>query len=81
MPRDSKPADLSEEAVAEWLYGLQVESPAQWRVMARAVRSLAEQKVREACRHYAECGDYDEMDDDTIEAVVAHVMREEAPRG
>ena len=84
------PRDLSEEAVAEWLYGLQVESPAQWRVMARAVRALLREKVREAADAAVRAVRFDPESLAVaqsakgalgmVESIVADVLGEEAPR-
>ena len=88
------PRDLSEEAVAEWLWRIFSEdvhpgfvSPwdeqVGWRRTshertARAVRSLVEQKVREAV--FAARDDADETEGH-VNAIVARVLGEEAPRG
>lgn len=85
------PRDLSEEAVAEWLRAVYFadagRSPSWAHFMARAVRALLREKVREAvdAKHDAasicDKGDgwieYDKTDDE----IVSRVLGEEAPRG
>ena len=77
------PRDLSEEAVAEWVtrvyFGDAVGGPDEGdRAIARAVRALLREKVREAV--FAARDDADETDGH-VNAIVARVLGEEAPRG
>ena len=79
------PRDLSEEAVAEWLYvnsdpfnesrvpwgGLYDGERNKWRFLARAVRALVREKVREAV--FAARDDADETDGH-VNAIVARVL-------
>ena len=81
------PVDLSEEAVAEWLWDVSsikgdpawddANSPSKEQAFAaaRAVRALVREKVREAVDMTR--GSPFSSDD----AIIARVMREEAPRG
>ena len=77
------PRDLSEEAVAEWLGCVYAEAGmyvgprgAEGRfAMARAVRSLVEQKVREAVEATKMTAiSWDEVDFDDTDAIVARVL-------
>ena len=86
------PKDMSEEALARWMLAIEccgLESITEaaiveelrlspYPAIARAVLALCEAKVREACEFYADSDDFDAMDAEAIERIVARVMGKEA---
>lgn len=82
------PSAMTEEEVARWLFNIDYPRHA-WEeadsghidtylASARAVLALCEAKVREACEFYADSDDFDAMDAEAIERIVARVMGKEA---